>query len=48
VQASKHGSDWEAEIQVNATSRGHGQKKPNGPSLTLLNLLHKKGLEALA
>ena len=25
-----------------------GQKKPNGPSLKLLNLVQKKGLEALA
>ncbi len=25
-----------------------GQKKPNGPSLRLLNLVDKKGLEALA
>ncbi len=25
-----------------------GQKKPNGPSLKLLNLVDKKGLEALA
>ena len=24
-----------------------GQKKPNGPSLKLLNLVDKKGLEAL-
>ena len=24
-----------------------GQKKPNGPSLKLLNLVHEKGLEAL-
>jgi len=28
-------------------SGGHGQKKPNGPSLKLLNLVDKKGLEAL-
>ena len=27
---------------------GHGQKKPNVPSLKLLNLVHKKGLEPLA
>lgn len=26
----------------------HGLKKPNGPSLKLLNLVDKKGLEALA
>jgi putative transcriptional regulator len=25
-----------------------GQKKPNGPSLKLLNLVEKKGLEALS
>jgi putative transcriptional regulator len=25
-----------------------GQKKPNGPSLKLLNLVEQKGLEALA
>ena len=25
-----------------------GQKKPNGPSLKLLNLVQNKGLEALA
>jgi putative transcriptional regulator len=27
---------------------GQGQKKPNGPSLELLNLVDKKGLESLA
>ena len=28
--------------------REHFPKKPNGPSLKLLNLVDKKGLEALA
>lgn len=32
---------------VQKWEREHGGKKPNGPSLKLLNLVDKKGLEAL-
>ncbi|WP_019676247.1 hypothetical protein [Arsukibacterium perlucidum] len=39
---------YNAGVMHDTTLREQGQKKPNGPSLKLLNLVAKKGLKILA